>query len=65
MVIKTRFNIGDKVLYKGNEFTVISIDCMKNERTFLVHYVIRRAGFYDRTILEMDLIKMQVTQNWN
>lgn len=63
MVIKTRFNVGDKVLYKGNEFTVISIDCMKNERTFLVHYVIRRSGFYDRTILEMDLIKMQVTQN--
>lgn len=65
MVIKTRFNVGEEVMYGAHKepFRVFSIDIHvgKNDRS--VNYLVQSQYGFIRRVRENDLIKMQVVSN--
>lgn len=64
MVIKTRFNVGEEVMYGAHKepFRVFSIDiyvCKKKN----VNYLVQSQDGFIRRVRESDLIKYQVKNN--
>lgn len=65
MVIKTRFNVGEEVMYGAHKelFKVFSIEIYvgKNDRS--VTYLVQSQYGFIRRVRENDLIKYQVKNN--
>lgn len=65
MVIKTRFNVGEEVMYGAHKelFKVFSIEIYvgKNDRS--VTYLVQSQYGFVRRVRENDLIKYQVKNN--
>lgn len=65
MVIKTRFNVGEEVMYGAHKepFKVFSIEIHIGKEISSVTYVVQSRCRFIRRVREMDLIKMQVKNN--
>lgn len=65
MVIKTRFNIGEKVLYGAHRetFKVFSIEVHVGKKDKNVTYLIQSQYGFVRRVREFDLVKIQVENN--
>lgn len=65
MVIKTRFNIGEKVLYGAHRetFKVFSIEVHVGKKDKNVTYLVQSQYGFLRIVRENDLIKYQVKNN--
>lgn len=65
MVIKTRFSIGEKVLYGAHRetFTVFSIEIHVGKKDKNVNYLVQSQYGFIRRVRENDLIKYQVKNN--
>lgn len=65
MVIKTRFNVGEEVMYGAHKepFKVFSIEIqVSNNYKGIIYLVQSKIGFILR-VKELDLIKMQIKTN--
>lgn len=65
MVIKTRFNVGEEVMYGANKepFIVFSIDIYVSKKGKNVNYLVQSQYGFLRRVRENDLIRYQVENN--
>lgn len=65
MVINTRFNVGEEVMYGAHKepFRVHSIDIYVSKNGKNVNYLVQSQYGFMRRVRENDLIKMQVVSN--
>lgn len=65
MVIKTRFNVGEDVMYGAHKepFKVFSIEIYICEKNNNVNYLVQSQYGFIRRVRECDLIKMQVVSS--
>lgn len=65
MVIKTRFNVGEEVIYGAHKdpFKVFSIDIYIDKKDKNVNYLVQSQFGFIRRVRECDLIKMQVVSS--
>lgn len=65
MVIKTRFNVGEEVMYGAHKepFIVFSIDIYVSKKGKNVNYLIQSQYGFILRVRENDLIKYQVKNN--
>lgn len=65
MVIKTRFNVGEDVMYGAykDPFKVFSIDIRVSKNDRSVNYLVQSQYGFIRGVREKDLIKYQVKNN--
>lgn len=65
MVIKTRFNVGEEVIYGAHKdpFKVLSIEIYIYKKDKNVNYLVQSQFGFIRRVRECDLIKMQVVSS--
>lgn len=65
MVIKTRFNVGEEVMYGAHKepFIVFSIEIHVVKKDKNVNYLVQSKYGFIRRVRENDLIKYQVKNN--
>lgn len=65
MVIKTRFNVGEEVMYGAHKepFRVFSIDIYVSKNGKNVNYLVQSQYGFLRRVRENDLIRYQVKNN--
>lgn len=65
MVIKTRFNVGEEVMYGAHKepFKVFSIEIYVGKKDKNVNYLVQSQYGFIRRVRENDLIKMQVSKH--
>lgn len=65
MVIKTRFNVGEEVMYGAHKesFIVFSIEIHVGKKDKNINYLVQSQYGFMRRVRENDLIKMQVVSN--
>lgn len=65
MVIKTRFNVGEEVIYGAHKepFKVFSIEIHIGKKDNSITYLVQSQYGFIRRVRERDLIKMQVFNN--
>lgn len=65
MVIKTRFNVGEEVMYGAHKdlFKVFSIEIYVGKNYRSVTYLVQSQYGFIRRVRENDLIKYQVKNN--
>lgn len=65
MVIKTRFNVGEEVMYGAHKepFRVYSIDIYVSKNGKKVNYLVQSQYGFLRRVRENDLIRYQVENN--
>lgn len=65
MVIRTRFNVGEEVMYGAHKepFRVFSIEIHVGKKDNNVTYLVQSQYGFVRRVREFDLIKIQVENN--
>lgn len=65
MIIKTRFNVGEEVMYGAHKepFKVFSIEIHVGKKDKNVNYLVQSQYGFIRRVRENDLIKYQVKNN--